>query len=79
MPQLFSTGQLARLLAIPAHRIEYAHASGQLGEPGLRFLGKRAYDAADVRRVALYFGVTLDEATFRNDEQEKICDSGTSC
>ncbi len=77
MPQLFSMGQLARLLDIPAHRIEYAHASGRLGEPSLRFLGKRAYDAADVRRVALHFGVTLDEATLINDEQEKTCDSST--
>ncbi len=71
MPQLFSTGQLARLLAIPPHRIEYAHASGRLGEPSFRFLGKRVYDAADVRRVALHFGIALDEATLMNDEQEE--------
>ena len=30
-------------------------------EPTFRFLNKRVYAADDVRRVALHFGVTLDD------------------
>ncbi len=61
MQQILSTGQVARLLGLRPYQLEYAHATDQLAEPALRFLGKRVYAADDVRRVALYFGVTLDE------------------
>jgi DNA-binding transcriptional MerR regulator len=60
--QIFSTGQVARLLGLRPYQLEYAHATDQLAEPTFRFLGKRVYVADDVRRVALYFGVTLDES-----------------
>ena len=32
MEQIFSTGQLSRLLGIQAYKIEYAHATGRLAE-----------------------------------------------
>src|SRR5262245_34385202 len=35
MIHVYSTGQIARLLGVPAHRIEYAHAKGLLDEPPL--------------------------------------------
>ncbi len=59
MQQLFSTGQVARLLGLRPHQIEYDHASKQLVEPARRFLGKRVYFADDLRRVAEHFGLTL--------------------
>ncbi len=78
MLQLFSTGELARLLGVPAHRIEYAHATGHLDEPQLRLAGKRAYDCDDVRRVAAYFGVEVaEDRVQRKGEQEPSCDTST--
>ena len=53
--QLLSTGQVARLLGIPIHRVIYAHTSGKVQEPSLWFMGKRAYSDDDVKRVATYF------------------------
>jgi hypothetical protein len=78
MLQLYSTGELARLLGIAAHRIEYAHASGHLDEPRLRFLGKRAYDGDDLRRVAAYFGVEVTGDWVQQKEEHKpSCDTST--
>jgi hypothetical protein len=59
-----SLSQVAALIGIRRHRIEYALTSGFIPEPR-RFLNKRAFDAAEVRAVASYFG--------RNDPQ---CDKG---
>jgi DNA-binding transcriptional MerR regulator len=61
MENIYSTGQVARLLGLRPHQIEYAHASQALAEPNFRFLGKRVYCAADVQRVAEHFGLTLDD------------------
>jgi DNA-binding transcriptional MerR regulator len=59
MQQIYSTGQVAALIGIQAHRIEYALTSGQLAEPAFRFLGKRVYTPNDVQRVADHFGILL--------------------
>jgi MerR HTH family regulatory protein len=78
MLQLYSTGELARLLGVPAHRIEYAHATGHLDEPRLRFVGKRAYDGDDVRRVAAYFGVEVaGTGCSEKGKVEHSCDTST--
>ncbi len=61
MHNIYSTGQVARMTGQRPHRLEYAHASGHLAEPAYRFLGKRVYTEADVRRVAAHFGVALDD------------------
>lgn len=60
MQRIYSTGQVARLLGLRTHQLDYAHASNQLAEPGLRFLNKRVYELDDVRRVADHFGLRLD-------------------
>jgi DNA-binding transcriptional MerR regulator len=65
MNTIFSTGQLARLLGIPAYKIGYAHSTGRIAEPAFRFLDKRCYTAADVIRVAAHFGVTISDATLK--------------
>ncbi len=61
MENIYSTGQVARLLGLRPHQLEYAHASQALAEPTFRFLGKRVYRADDVRRVAEHFGLTPDD------------------
>jgi len=61
MNTIYSTGQLARLLRIPAYKIGYAHSTGHLEEPAFRFLDKRCYTTADVRRVAAHFEVTIED------------------
>lgn len=68
MEIIYSTGQIARLLGLPAHRIGYAHSTGRLAEPSFRFLGKRVYTAADLHRVAEYFGVELSKTDRKEDQ-----------
>ena len=65
MNTIFSTGQVARMLSVPTYRISYAHSTGSLEEPAFRFLDKRCYTAADIRRVAAHFDVTIAEATLK--------------
>jgi excisionase family DNA binding protein len=59
MEKIFSTGEVAKLLGIQRHRVEYAIASGHLPEARFRFLDKRCFDAEDVKRIAEYFGVEV--------------------
>ena len=47
--------QVAALIGVRKHRIEYALTSGYLPEPKLRFLGKRVFDPSDLLVVASYF------------------------
>jgi hypothetical protein len=70
MNTIFSTGQLSRLLGIPAYKIGYAHATGRLQEPAFWFLGKRCYTDADVRRVATHFGVTITDSMLAAQEAQ---------
>jgi hypothetical protein len=60
MTELFSIRDCARRLGVASHRIAYAHETGKLAEVRLRVAGKRIYTAADLRRVAEYFGVDLE-------------------
>lgn len=62
MDQLFSTGQVARLIGVPSYRIEYAHTHNKLDEPVQRVMNKRLYSLDDLRRVAQHFGIELDES-----------------
>jgi hypothetical protein len=60
MEQIYSTGEIAKLLGIQRHRIEYAIATGHIAEARFRFLDKRVFDAEDVKRMAEHFGVQVD-------------------
>jgi hypothetical protein len=51
-----SISQVATLLGIRKHRIEYALSERLIPEPKLRFLGKRAFDPAEVCIIASHFG-----------------------
>jgi DNA-binding transcriptional MerR regulator len=54
MNQLYSTIDVARLLQVAEHRINYAHRAGKLPEPNV-IAGKRIYTTNDVARVREYF------------------------
>ncbi len=54
--ELYSTGEVAKLLGVKPHQISYAIANGLIPEPG-RFCGKRAFQERDVHRIAEFFGV----------------------
>jgi len=62
MQKLYSMGEVARILGIQKHRIEYAIASGQLPDTKFRFLGKRGFNDSDLRRIAKHFGVQMKGA-----------------
>jgi DNA-binding transcriptional MerR regulator len=72
MDQLFSTGQVARLLGVPSYRIEYAHTNNGLGEPVQRVMNKRLYTLDDLRRVAKHFGVEPDESLLVPGNEEVV-------
>ena len=57
MEDIYSTGQVAKMLGIQRHRIEYAIVTGLLPEAKFRFLDKRCFTATDIQRMADYFDV----------------------
>jgi hypothetical protein len=61
MEQVFSTGQVAKMLGVARHKIEYAIVNGHLPEARFRFLDKRCFDAADIQRMAEFFGVEVGQ------------------
>jgi len=71
MKRLFSTGDVAKLLGIPIHRISYAHTTGQLPEP-TRVFGKRAYRWNEIRTLAGHFGVKVDDEPGRGGRGEEV-------
>lgn len=70
MNTIFSTGQVARMLALPTYKISYAHSTGHLAEPAFRFLDKRCYTVSDIRRVAAHFGLTITDAALKTAGKE---------
>jgi DNA-binding transcriptional MerR regulator len=68
MTTILSTGQLAKLLGIPAYKIGYAHSTGALAEPDSRFLDKRCYTTADIQRVAAHFHINIDDEELKEIE-----------
>lgn len=61
MQRMFSMGEVARLLGVKSHRIDYAISVGHLGDAGFRFLGKRCFTEADLRKIAKHFGVVVQK------------------
>jgi hypothetical protein len=60
MQQIFSTGQVAKMLGVARHKVEYAIVNNHLSEARFRFLDKRCFTAEDIHRMAEYFGVEVD-------------------
>ncbi|MDB4777840.1 hypothetical protein OAG68_00120 [bacterium] len=63
MNEIFSTGQVARRLAIQPYRITYAISNGSLPDASFRFIGKRCFSEDDVQRIADHFGVETTQET----------------
>jgi DNA-binding transcriptional MerR regulator len=62
MEQAMSLKDVARLLAVPAYRIEYRLAHGLVPEPSLRVSGRRVFSSQDLANLAASLGVTLPTA-----------------
>jgi hypothetical protein len=56
MNNLLSISQVANLIGVRRHRIEYALSANYLPEPRLRLIGKRFFDPSEVCVIASYFG-----------------------
>jgi hypothetical protein len=59
MKQHFLLGEAARLLKRKPYQIQYALAAGLVEEPRLRIGGKRVFQADDLHRLAVHFGVDM--------------------
>lgn len=70
MDTLFSTGEVSRMLGVPAYRISYAHSTGRVREPE-KIWGKRAYRKSDLSALALHFNIQLIEPTSRGTAKEE--------
>lgn len=54
---------VSRLLQIQPYRIQHAFVTGAIPETRLRISGRRIFEAADVQRLAVHFGVKLEAET----------------
>ena len=61
MEQIYSIGQVGTRLGIQAYRIVYAIKTGQLPEAPFRFLDKRCFTDSDIKVIAHFFGIEMDE------------------
>jgi hypothetical protein len=68
--ELFSLGDVARMLAVKPHRILYLISVGSVAEPALRVAGKRLWNHAEI--AALSEKLTLQTAA--KLERERMTD-----
>lgn len=68
MQNIYSIGEVAKLLGLQAYQISYAHSTGQIEEPGLRFCGKRAYTESEIRLIAQHFGIDFDDSVLASED-----------
>lgn len=57
MDNIYSIGQVGKILGVQPYKIAYAIETGQLPEASFHFLHKRCFLENDIRRMAEYFGV----------------------
>lgn len=50
--ELYSLGDVARILAVKPHRILYALSVGAVAEPALRVAGKRLWNPSEVAALS---------------------------
>lgn len=72
MDNIFSIGEVAKLLGIQQYRISYAIVSGQLPEASFRFLGKRCFSEEDIERIAEHFGVQDFQAQRSRKDTDEV-------
>lgn len=71
MQNIYSTGDVARLLGIPAHKFTYAISTGALPEPVQRNANQRCFSEEDVRRIATYFQLELPNQIIDAESKEE--------
>lgn len=69
--QLYSTGEVAKLLGLKRHVLEYSIQVGHVPEPQMRFLNRRVFQQAEIRAIAAHFGKADQQAT----ADEEACPS----
>jgi DNA-binding transcriptional MerR regulator len=55
MTQHFLLGQAAKIVGVPAYRINYAISNGYLPEPEERLSNHRIFTASDIAGIKAYF------------------------
>ena len=60
MEQIYSTGEVSRMLGVQPYQLTYAITIGKLPEPKYRFLQKRCFTQDEIKGIARYFDI--DEA-----------------
>lgn len=56
MQNIYSLGEVARMLGIPPYKLTYAITTGLVPDASARFAGRRAFSEADVQKLAAHFG-----------------------
>lgn len=79
MEQIYSTGQVARILGIQGYQIAYAINTRQIAEASFRFLDKRCFTTKDIGRIADHFGMTrcAPNPNEENNQHERM--TGVQC
>jgi hypothetical protein len=77
--QIYSTGQVARILGIQGYQIAYAINTRQIAEASFRFLDKRCFTKRDIGRIADHFGMTrcAPNPDEENNQHERM--TGVEC
>jgi hypothetical protein len=79
LEQIYSTGQVARILGIQGYQIAYAINTRQIAEASFRFLDKRCFTKRDIGRIADHFGMTrcAPNPDEENNQHERM--TGVEC
>ena len=64
MENIYSIGQVGKMLGVQAYKIAYAIETGQLPEATFHFLHKRCFLEEDIRRMADHFVVKANIELF---------------
>ena len=64
MENIYSIGQVGKMLGVQAYKIAYAIETGQLPEATFHFLHKRCFLEEDIKRMADHFGVKANIELF---------------
>lgn len=59
MKNLKTTAEVATLLKIKEHKLNYAMRTGRLAQPKLRPSGRKLFTNREVKRIAEFFGVEV--------------------
>jgi hypothetical protein len=77
--QIYSTGQVARIVGVQGYQIAYAINTRQIAEESFRFLDKRCFTKADIRRIAEHFGMFQCEPNPNEENNQHERMNGVHC